>query len=188
MELPGNPCSAFKLTNKLPKERSAGNYIQLPARVQLRYKEGMKKPKVYLCMHNPSTGRELCVQLEMQGRDSPVGGTGTGWTCSSPAEQGQSHSREGERSRRLHRAESPHYIRSREASLCPRAAGTSGAILCSLPLDPLHCWHLQKPSSPHPSCKEKPTPASNQSPSGKSKYPLSLPSRRQTTSPPGSPQ
>lgn len=73
MELPGNPCSAFKLTNKLPKERSAGNYIQLPARVQLRYKEGMKKPKVYLCMHNPSTGRVLCVQLEMQGRDSPVG-------------------------------------------------------------------------------------------------------------------
>lgn len=73
MDLPGNPCSAFKLTNKLPKERSAGNYSQLPARVQLRYKEGTKKLKGYLCMHKPSIGQELCVQLEMQERDSPMG-------------------------------------------------------------------------------------------------------------------
>lgn len=77
MELPGNPCSAFKQTNKLPKERSAGNYSQLPARVQLRYKEGMKKKNNRSSpLHTQPFHRgcaQLCVQLEVQGRDSPTG-------------------------------------------------------------------------------------------------------------------
>lgn len=74
MELPENPCSAFKLTNKLPKERSAGNYRQLPAQVQLGYKEGMKKTKSLPVHAHPfHRARAVCVQLELQGRDSPTG-------------------------------------------------------------------------------------------------------------------
>lgn len=73
MDVPGNPCSAFKLTNKLPKERSAGNYSQLPARVQLGYKEGTKKLKGYLCMHKPSNrARAVCAAGDA-GKGQPHG-------------------------------------------------------------------------------------------------------------------
>lgn len=95
----------------------------------------MKKPKVYFCRHKPSAGQELCVQrcrvfkencpMWVQAHNGPAP------ICLNKA---RTAAGEGERAGGLHRAELLHYIGSREASLCLRAAGTSSSILYSLQL------------------------------------------------------
>lgn len=87
-------------------------------------------------MHNPSTGQELCVQWEIQGvqRKQPRVGRGTRWTGSSPAEYSQSCSRGGGEAWEASTGLNYSIILDQEKHLCPKAAGTSGAILYSLQL------------------------------------------------------
>lgn len=71
-------------------------------------------------MHKPSTGQELCVQLEMQGGNSPMGVQAHDGPAPLWLNKGRGTAGGGEEQEAL-QSESLHYIGAREAALCPRA-------------------------------------------------------------------